>query len=270
MTKPEPFLGPYGPVKMTPQEIPEGPEYMRARTQAELSKKQTEGYMPEGELAKLRFGLEEQAGAQKEAAGQREKIDLLQQGLAEEARTREYERETAKTKHGYTMEEIAADVAGRGKKPGEIEPLFNKDGSVNVRRFFEVANIAYPEFSFYNLTDPKAIRDARNKILTITLSGFTLTPAQRQLVTSAFNEWFENTYKPTKPKAPPEFTKLNIPGVESWSEKKGGGEPFTVLHPSVLKYEMPTPQEKVERNKKIEKLKGTGKRALEWLKKPLW
>jgi hypothetical protein len=192
MTKPEPFLGPYGPVKMTPREIPEGPEYKRTRLESELAQKQVGGYMAPGELEKLRFNLGEQAGAQKEAAGQRERIDLLQQQLAEEARTREFERETAKTGHGYRMEEIGAGM----KPPKEAEePLIKTDGTVNIKHFFDTANTLFKDFTFYDLTDPKMIENAKKKIYDIVISRFAPTAAEQGLVSSALDQWFESLFQ---------------------------------------------------------------------------
>ena len=192
MTKPEPFLGPYGPVKMTPQEIPEGPEYKARRLQSALAEKQVGGYMSPKELAELEAQLGETAAGNE--AGRQGTRDVLeaQRRVDETDKAWERRKEELKKEHEYRLGEIGAGM----KPPKEAEePLIKPDGTVNIKHFFDTANTLFPTFTFYDLTDPKMIENAKKKIYDIVISRFAPTAEEQGLVSSALDQWFESLFQ---------------------------------------------------------------------------
>lgn len=186
MTKPEPFLGPYGPVKMTPQEIPEGPEYMRSRVQAELARKQLEYARTPEEMAQLESDI--RTAEEGRRAGAAEEASVLAQQAREREATTTFgrERETAKTGHGYRMEEIAAGM----KPPKEAEePLIKPDGSINQNIFYDAVVEKYPKGTFFDFVDKGQIRTARDSLLRMIKLKYAKTPEQAIQIETAFDQW---------------------------------------------------------------------------------
>ena len=239
MTKPEPFLGPYGPVKMTPQEIPEGPEYKLRRLQSEREQALLGNVRTPEQLAELELATGEKAAGYE--SGRQETRDVLEAqrkaGETEQEWTRR--KEQLRIEHGYRMEELGA----AGKPPKETEePLIKPDGTVNIKHFFNTANTLFPTFTFYDLTDPKMIENAKKKIYDIVISRFAPTAEEQGLVSSALDQWFNSLFEMAKntPDAD-KWKKIDWKGmVKTWSETIGGKQ-YVPLHPSVLKFGEPTP-----------------------------
>jgi hypothetical protein len=190
MTKPEPFLGPYGPVEMTPQEIPEGPEYKARRLQSALAEKQVGGYMSPKELAELEAQLGETAAGNE--AGRQGTRDVLeaQRRAGETDAAWERRKEELKIEHENRLREIAAGM----KPPKEAEePLFDKSGKINPVIFADSAEKYLPKFTFYQLTDPKMIGEAKD-LITKRLVGI-WGAENEQAIRAGADQWFEMVFQ---------------------------------------------------------------------------
>jgi hypothetical protein len=107
----------------------------------------------------------------------------------------ERRKEQLRIEHGYRMTELG--VAGKPPKEAE-EPLIKPDGTVNIKHFFDTANTLFPTFTFYDLTDPKMIENAKKKIYDIVISRFAPTANEQGLVSSALDQWFNSLFEIAK------------------------------------------------------------------------
>jgi hypothetical protein len=239
MTKPEPFLGPYGPVKMTPQEIPEGPEYKLRRLQSEREQALLGNVRTPEQLAELELATGEKAAGYESARGEARDVLEAQRRAGETEQEWTRRKEELKIEHENRLREIAAGM----KPPKEAEePLIKSDGTVNIKPFFDTANTLFPTFTFYDLTDPKMIENAKKKIYDIVISRFAPTAAEQGLVSTALDQWFNSLFEMAKntPDAD-RWKKIDWKGlVRTWSETIGGKQ-YAPLHPSVLKFGETTP-----------------------------
>ena len=190
MTKPEPFLGPYGPVKMTPQEIPEGPEYKLRRLQSEREQALLGNIRTPEALAELELATGEKAAGYE--SGRQETRDVLEAqrraGESEQAFTRR--KEELRIEHENRLGEIAAGM----KPPKEAEePLFDKSGKINPVIFADSAEKYLPKFTFYQLTDPKMIGEAKD-LITRRLVGI-WGAENEQAIRAGADQWFEMVFQ---------------------------------------------------------------------------
>jgi hypothetical protein len=187
-----PLSGMGGTARTYREAIPEGPEYKARRLQSALAEKQVGGYMSPKELAELEAQLGETAAGNE--AGRQGTRDVLeaQRRVDETDKAWERRKEELKKEHEYRLGEIGAGM----KPPKEAEePLIKPDGTVNIKHFFDTANTLFPTFTFYDLTDPKMIENAKKKIYDIVISRFAPTAEEQGMVSSALDQWFESLFQ---------------------------------------------------------------------------
>ena len=185
-----PLSGMGGTARTYREAIPEGPEYKARRLQSALAEKQVGGYMSPKELVELEAQLGETAAGNE--AGRQGTRDVLeaQRRVDETDKAWERRKEELKKEHEYRLGEIGAGM----KPPKEAEePLFDKSGKINPVIFADSAEKYLPKFTFYQLTDPKMIGEAKD-LITRRLVGI-WGAENEQAIRAGADQWFEMVFQ---------------------------------------------------------------------------